>query len=110
MEHSATGSRASSLGRSACLNANSMISSFFTIFEVLAVLLATHFNGQPLTVDHGAPLRRRSRETTGLNVDIPVTTESNALHPEPQSTDPSIAEQCSFGILIVPACKRRSSP
>jgi DMSO/TMAO reductase YedYZ molybdopterin-dependent catalytic subunit len=34
-----------------------MISSFFTIFEVLAVLLATHFNGQPLTVDHGAPLR-----------------------------------------------------
>jgi len=57
MEHSATGSRASSLGRSACLNANSMISSFFTIFEVLAVLLATHFNGQPLTVDHGAPLR-----------------------------------------------------
>src|SRR6266403_2270269 len=127
MEHSATGSRASSLGRSACLNANSMISSFFTIFEVLAVLLATHFNGQPLTVDHGAPLRllvplkaglknvkaitkitipRRSRETTGLNVDIPVTTESNALHTEPQSTDPSIAEQCSFGILIVPACKR----
>ncbi len=40
MEHSATGSPASSLGRSACLNTNSMISSFFTIFEVLAVLLA----------------------------------------------------------------------
>jgi DMSO/TMAO reductase YedYZ molybdopterin-dependent catalytic subunit len=99
MEHSATGSRASSLGRSVCLNANSMISLFFTIFEVLAVLLASHFNGQPLTVDHGAQLRllvplklglknvkaitkitipRKSREATGLNVDIPVTTESNA--------------------------------
>ena len=70
----------------------------FHDFEVLAVLLATHFNGQPLTVDHGAPLRllvpsklglkgvkaitkitipRKSRETTGLNMDIPVTTESN---------------------------------
>jgi DMSO/TMAO reductase YedYZ molybdopterin-dependent catalytic subunit len=57
-------------------------------------LLATHFNGQPLTVGHGAPLRlrvpvklglknvkaitrllipRKSRETTGLNMDIPVT-------------------------------------
>jgi hypothetical protein len=55
MEHSATESRASSLGRSACLNANSMISSFFTIFGVLAVLLATHFNGQPLTCGSWSP-------------------------------------------------------
>ena len=131
MEHSATGSRASSLGRSACLNANKMISSFFTICEVLAVLLATHFNGQPLTVDHGAPLRlvvplklgsknvkaitkitipRKSRETTGLNVDIPVPTESNAPAYRTAVYCPSIAEQCNFCILIVPACKRRSSP
>ena len=59
-------------------------------------LLATHFNGQPLTVDHGAPLRllvpmklglknvkaitripmsRKSQETIGPNGDIPATTE-----------------------------------
>ncbi len=49
-------------------------------------LLATHFNGQPLTVDHGAPLRllvrlrmsRKSQETTGPNVGIPATTEFNS--------------------------------
>jgi len=68
----------------------------FTIFEVLAVLLATHFNGQPLlwimepTSSAGALkswfeecegyykdyYSSTSRETSGLNVDIPVTTES----------------------------------
>ena len=62
-------------------------------------LLATHFNGQPLTVEHGAPLRllvpvklglknvrplpglgmsRKSQETIGPNVDIPATTEFDA--------------------------------
>jgi len=62
-------------------------------------LLATHFNGQPLAVDHGAPLRllvpvklglknvkaitrlrmsRKSQETTGPNVGIPATTEFNS--------------------------------
>lgn len=59
-------------------------------------LLATHFNGQPLAVDHGDPLRllvpvklglktvkalslgsptrRKSQKTTGQNVDIHVMT------------------------------------
>jgi DMSO/TMAO reductase YedYZ molybdopterin-dependent catalytic subunit len=59
--------------------------------------LATHFNGQPLTVEHGAPLRllvlvklglknvkaitrityvaEEPQDTIGPNVDIPATTE-----------------------------------
>src|SRR5712664_1413317 len=83
MEHSATGSPASSLGRSACLNANSMISSFFTIFEVLAVLLATHFNGQPLTVDHGAPLRLLVPSKLGLK-NVKAITKITYVAEEPR--------------------------
>ena len=71
-------------------------------------LLATHFNGQPLTVEHGAPLRllvpvklglknvkaitkltyvaeEPTNQTTGPNVAIPATTESNRVVTEPQS-------------------------
>src|SRR5467141_1522808 len=54
--------------------------------------------------------RGRAKRLLGRTWIFPLRRNLTPLHTEPQSTDASIAKQYSSRILIVPACKRRSSP
>src|SRR5229473_3981329 len=54
--------------------------------------------------------RGRAKRLLGRTWIFPLRRNLTPLHTEPQSADASIAKQYSSRILIVPACKRRSSP